>query len=148
MRRAVTKHNKVAAVPAKAFVEVVREVGSSKESQTQYAPFGAPTGYVAPVIPTGANQALSGTGVLASVDLYSALTTVDTTGAATSVLSPGLQVGQLKTIRMIGDLGDCVITVAGDAVNSVTLNDTGDVCTLMWSGTGWSITDNVGCVIA
>lgn len=148
MRRVVTKLNKVAAIPTGAFVEVVREATSDKESKPQFAPLGAPAGFASPVAPTGANQALSGTGALAAIDLGGSLTTIDTTGAATTTMAAGTVVGQLKTLRMIGDIGDMVVTVSGDDVNSVTLNDVGDVCTLIWSGTGWSVTDNLGCVIA
>lgn len=148
MRRVVTDNNRVAATPTGAYVEVVRDVGSSKESKPQYAPLAAAeVGFTTPTVPTGTNQALTGTGALADIDLAGALTTVDTTGAATSNLLAGTVAGQLKTIRMIGDLGDMVITVSGDGIASITLNDVGDVCTVMWSGTGWSVTDNLGCVI-
>jgi hypothetical protein len=149
MRRVVVENNKVAAIPEGAYVEVVREASSDKESKPQYAPLAAANvGFTSPTVPTGANQALSGSGALADIDLAGALTTVDTTAAATSNLLVGTVTGQLKTIRMIGDLGDMVITVSGDGIASITLNDTGDVCTVMWTGTGWTVTDNAGCVIA
>ena len=116
---------------------------------SRYMVAGTATGYVSPVVPISApNQALSGTGELGVIFLDSALTTIDTTGAATALMYIGTVVGQLKTIRMIGDLGDMVISVAGTGVEFVTLNDVGDVCTLMWLGSGWSVNDNVGCVIA
>lgn len=105
-------------------------------------------GAISPVYPSGTEQALSGTGALAAVNLTSALTTVSTTGAATSTLAAATQVGLTKTIRMIGDTGDCVITVSGDGIASITLNDVGDYCVVMWNGTGWVATDNNGCVLA
>ena len=153
MRRVVTKHNQVTPAPAGAFIEVVRDAGSSKESKTEYLSLSevgaAPTGFAAPLTPISSpTQALTGTGALAAIDLDAALTTVDTTGAATSTMAAGTTIGQTKTLRMIGDIGDFVITVTGTGVNSVTLNDVGDVCTLMWLGLGWSINDNLGCVIA
>ena len=146
MRRVVTDNNRVAAIPTGAYVEVVRDVGSSKESKPQYAPLAA-AGFTSPSVPTGTNQALSGSGALADIDLASALTTVETTAAATSNLLPGTVAGQLKTIRMTDHVGDMVITVSGDGIASITLNNAGDVCTVMWTGTGWTVTDNAGCVI-
>lgn len=123
-------------------------------STPRYIPaanLGAPVdggGAVSPVYPTGGTQALSGTGALGAVDLTSGLTTVSTTGAATSTLAEATQIGLTKTIRMIGDVGDCVITVSGAGIASITLNDVNDYCVVMWDGTGWSTVDNVGCVIA
>ena len=152
MRRINAKARALDSAPAKGYVEVLRDHGSSKESKPQYLPLSelgaVPAGFVSPMYPTGATQALSGTGALAAIDLGSAETTVDTTGAATSTMAAGTVVGQMKTIRMIGDIGDMVITVSGDNVTSITLNDVGDECTHIWSGTGWSTTNNNGCTIS
>lgn len=156
MRRVQTDFHILPASPDNGFVEVVqpaKRTGKSlRQGRKQYLPLTSvgqlPDGYVSSVYPTGTTQALSGTGALAAIDLGSSLTTVDTTGAATSTMGAGTVTGLMKTIRMIGDLGDMVITVAGDAINSITLNDVNDVCTLQWTGTGWQAIDNVGCVLA
>jgi hypothetical protein len=153
MRRINAKARILATASDKGYVEVFRDFSSShKESKPQYLPLSeigtAPAGFVSPIYPTGATQALSGTGALTAIDLGSAETTVNTTGAATSTMAAGTVVGQMKTIRMIGDIGDMVITVSGDNVTSITLNDVGDECTHIWSGTGWSTTNNNGCAIS
>lgn len=150
MRRVVTKHNKVTPAPAGAFVEVVRDAGSSKESQTQYLPLSevgaAPAGTINPVVPSGALQELTGTGALADISLSGVVTTIDTTGVASTNLPVGTSTGQLKTIRMVGDIGDCTVTVAGTQVASFILNDVGDELQLMWDGNGWIVLDNVNLI--
>lgn len=134
-------------VPGEGDVVQLFNINSPERASPRYTPAGAAAGFVSPIIATGPNQALSGTGDLGAIDLASALTTISTTGAATATLAEGT-LGQLKTIRMIADLGDMVITVAGAGIATITLNDVGDVCTVQWDGAGWEITDNSGCVIA
>ena len=150
MRRVVTKHNKVAALPVGAFVEVVREAGSDKESRTEYLPADligvAPAGAESPLIPSGALQELTGTGALAAISLSGLVTTIDTTGVASTTLGVGTTNGQLKTIRMVGDIGDCTVAVSGDQVASFILNDVGDELQLMWDGNGWIVLDNVNLI--
>lgn len=98
-------------------------------------------------VPTGATQALSGTGALAAINITSFLTTVGTTGAATTTLAVAAA-GIQKRIRMIADVDDCVITVAGTGVNSITLNDVNDQIDLISDGAGWVVLDNQGCTVA
>jgi hypothetical protein len=99
------------------------------------------------IVPTGEAQALSGTGALGAVNTTSYLTTVATTGAATATLAVGAA-GIQKRIRMTADVGDCVITVAGTGVTSITLNDVNDVVDLISDGAGWVLMDNQGAVVA
>jgi hypothetical protein len=110
-----------------------------------------PAGFVAPVVPTGINQGLSGTGALAAIALDSPFTGISTVGgAATTTLAVSTVVGHVKSIEMLADAGDCVVTVAGTGTGSVatiTLNDVGDSCQVMWTGTGWALTANSGCGI-
>ena len=149
MRR-VNLRDAVTAVPEGAHVEIVHSARNTIDGRVQYLALAgaAPEGFVSPVVPTGQNQGLSGTGALAAIDLTSAYTGISTVGgAATTTMAEGTVVGQLKSVDMLADAGDCVITVAGDDVISVTLNDVGDACTLMWAGTGWQVTSNAGCII-
>ena len=152
MRRVQTDFHVLAVAPANGLVEVVQPAKNTKRSRKQYLSLAevgaAPAGFVSPTYPTGADQALSGTGALGALDLNANLTTVNTTGAATATMAAGLVAGHMKTIRMIGDIGDCVITIAGDGIVSCTLNDVNDECELSWTGTGWTKISNSGCVLA
>lgn len=108
----------------------------------------AGSGELQTTVPTGTTQALSGTGALGAINLTSYLTTIDTTGAATATLAAATTNGLTKRIRMIGDLGDCVITVSGTGVTSITLNDVNDQVDLIWDGAGWVLLDNVGATVS
>jgi len=150
MRR-VNLRDAVVDAPAGAYVEILHSEKNTKDGRVQYAPFGAPVGYASPVIGTGVNQDLSGTGALAAIALDSAYTGISTVGgAATTTLPVSTIPGQMKSIEMLADAGDCVITVAGSGTGSIatiTLNDVGDACTVMWNGTGWMLSTNVGCAL-
>jgi len=152
MRRTNTAFQIVEEPPTNGSVEGVQEALKSKESRPQHIPIGkigaAPTGYVTPLTPISSpNQSLSGAGDLGAIDLDSSYTGISTTAAATATMAEGSVIGQLKTLRMVSYIADCVITVSGTGVTSVTLNSVDDVCTLMWLGAGWSVNDNFGCVI-
>jgi hypothetical protein len=127
----------------------VQDFRNSKDGRKAYLPLSTlsadPVGFQSPLYPTGATQALSGGGALAAIDLDGVLTTVNTTSAATSTMAVSTTAGHMKTIKMIGDIGDMVITVAGDGVATITLNDVGDEITLQSTGTGWAIINNAGC---
>ena len=153
MRR-VNLRNAVADVPAGAYVEIVQSEENTKEGRIQYLALvgAAPEGFVSPVVGTGINQGLSGTGALAAIALDSAYTGISTVGgAATTTLPVSTIPGQMKSIEMLADAGDCVITVAGSgsgSIATITLNDVGDACTVMWNGTGWLLSTNVGCALS
>ena len=154
MRRVQTDFHVLAEAPANGLVEVVQPAKNTKKSRKQYLPLasvGTPVGYVTPVVATGVNQGLSGTGELADIALDSAYTGINTTGPATTTLPEGLVAGHMKSLEMIGDVGDCVITVLGSgsgSIATITLNDVGDACTVMWNGTGWLLQTNVGCILS
>ena len=108
----------------------------------------APAGELQATVPTGTTQALSGSGALGAISLTAYLTTIDTTGAATATLAVATTTGLQKRIRMIGDLGDCVITVSGTGVTSITLNDVADQVDLIFDGAGWVVLDNNGATVS
>jgi hypothetical protein len=155
MRKVSTRRALVVA-PANGFVEVVQsDETQDTNPEPQYlslASVGAPAGYVTPIVATGVNQGLSGTGALAAIALDSAYTGISTVGgAATTTLAEGLVAGHMKSMEMLADAGDCVITVAGSGsgtIATITLNDVGDACTVMWNGTGWLLQTNVGCALS
>jgi hypothetical protein len=105
------------------------------------------TGQQVATVPTGATQTLNGTGALGAVNITSFLTEVETTGAATATLEVAAA-GIQKRIRMTADVGDCVITVAGTGIGSITLNDVSDQIDLISDGAGWIVLDNQGCTVA
>lgn len=152
MRRVQTDFHTLSEAPANGLVEVVQPAKNTKKARKQYLPLTdigvAPTGYVTPLTPISSpNQSLSGAGDLGAIDLDSSYTGISTTAAATATMAEGSVIGQLKTLRMVSYIADCVITVSGTGVTSVTLNSVDDVCTLMWLGAGWSVNDNAGCII-
>jgi len=152
MRR-VNLRNVEAVAPEGAHVEIVQDAkGGWNSAHTAYVPLAGvapPAGFVSPVVATGVNQGLSGTGALDAIALDSAYTGISTVGgAATTTLAAGTVTGQIKSIEMLADAGDCVITVAGSGTGSLatlTLNDVGDACTVLWNGTGWFLQTNSGC---
>lgn len=81
---------------------------------------------------------------------------IDTsTGALTPSLPAGGSEGFIKVFYMALDGGDCTLTVddaawKGGASGSVTFNDVGDTCTLMWSAAWnvWFILSSYGVTIA
>ena len=108
----------------------------------------APAGQLETTVPTGATQTLNGTGALGAISLTSYTTLIETTGAATATLAVATTTGLTKRIRMTLDTGDCVITVSGTGVTSITLNDIGDQVDLVWDGAGWVVLDNNGATVA
>lgn len=82
-------------------------------------------------------------------------TAIDGSGFSAQVaftLDDGTDVGQLKVIWMKDDGGyDAVITVNSSYeshVSTITLNDQGDACILMWDGSNWWILSNYGATVA
>lgn len=80
-------------------------------------------------------------------------TSLIATGAAeTATLADGSN-GQIKILAMTADSGDMVITVANagwktSGSGTVTLNDIGDGCTLLFVNSKWYCVGNNGCVFA
>ena len=92
-------------------------------------------------------QALTGSGSLV-VNTTAAVTYVTTTGSATLSLGDGVQ-GQEKTITMITDGGDAVLTPSSTAgVTTITINDVGDTVRLIFLNTKWRILSNYGATVA
>lgn len=92
-------------------------------------------------------QSLSGNGSLV-VNTTAAITYLTTTGAATLTFSDGVQ-GQEKTITMITDAGDAVLTPTSTAgFTTITFNDVGDTVRLIFLNTKWRILSVYGAVVA
>ncbi len=89
-----------------------------------------------PVMPTAAQQALTGAGAANITAYYTALT--NTGGDAISLVD-GAQSGQLKKIQMIVDPGtDSTLTPTTlTGGSTIVFADAGDYCILMWTGTSW-----------
>lgn len=90
------------------------------------------------------------TAVTAVVDPTKGLTLIDTTlGAMAASLADGTAAGQEITIAMIVDNGDVTLTPTTlNGYASVTIDDVGDVLTLVWVPTlGWTVKYNLGCTL-
>ena len=73
-----------------------------------------------------------------------------TAAAETSTLAAGVP-GQIKVLAMYGDSGDMVTTVTNagwktSGTGTITFNDIGDACTLMYINSKWFCIGNNGCV--
>jgi hypothetical protein len=92
-------------------------------------------------------QSLSGTGSLV-VNTTAAVTYITTTGSATLSFGDGVQ-GQEKTLTMITDGGDAVLTPSSTAgFTTITFNDVGDTVRLIFLNTKWRILSNYGATVA
>ena len=72
-----------------------------------------------------------------------------TAAAETSTLAAGAE-GQIKVLAMYGDSGDMVTTVTNagwktSGTGTITFNDIGDACTLMYINSKWFCIGNNGC---
>lgn len=83
-----------------------------------------------------------------------ALTTsyFSTAAAETATLAAGTN-GQVKVFAMAADSGDMVITVTNagwktSGTGTITFNDIGDACTLLYTNSKWYCIGNNGCVFA
>jgi hypothetical protein len=98
------------------------------------------------------SQSISGTGALGAVSLATTATYITTTGAATATLAAGVN-GQIKTIVLLTDGGDMVITVTNagwksSGTGTITFNDIGDGVTLQYINSKWYCIGNNGTVFA
>jgi hypothetical protein len=97
-----------------------------------------PTSIFAVKAQTGSEQ-LNGTGALGALSLVHDTHVVVTTGACTATLANGCCSGQTKTIVISVDGGDFVLTPASFLNGStLTFDDVGDSCTLVWTGAAWA----------
>lgn len=72
-----------------------------------------------------------------------------TAAAETATLAAGTN-GQIKVFAMAADSGDMVITVTNagwktSGTGTITFNDIGDACTLLYTNSKWYCTGNNGC---
>lgn len=75
-----------------------------------------------------------------------------TAAAETATLAAGVA-GQVKVFAMFADTGDMVITVANagwksSGTGTITFDDIGDACTLMYINAKWFVIGNNGCTFA
>lgn len=101
-------------------------------------PVGAKNSMYPLLIPNAAQQALSGAGAINVTSFYTAWTT---TGADAATLADGTAIGQLKKIQLIVDGGsDGTLTPSNlNGGTTITFDDAGEYCLLMWDGTGWTV---------
>lgn len=98
------------------------------------------------------SQSMSGTGALGAVSLTTTATYITTTGAATATLAAGVN-GQLKTIMLLTDGGDMVITVTNagwktSGTGTITFNAIGEGVTLQYINSKWFCIGNNATVFA
>ena len=98
------------------------------------------------------SQSLSGTGALSAVSLATTATYITTTGAATTTLAAGIN-GQIKTIMMLANGGDMVVTVTNagwqtSGTGVITFNTIGSAVTLQYINSKWFCIGNNGTVFA
>jgi hypothetical protein len=95
----------------------------------------------------------SGSGALGAVSLTTTATYFTTSGgAATATLAAGAT-GQIKTIMMLADGGDMVLTVSNagwktSGTGTITFNDIGDAVTLQYINSKWFCVGNNGTTFA
>lgn len=88
----------------------------------------------------------------AAANLALTTTYFSTSGAETGTLAAGVP-GQVKVFAMFADSGDMVITVTNagwktSGTGTITFNDIGDACTLMYINSKWFCIGNNGCSFA
>ncbi len=95
----------------------------------------------------------TGSGALGAINLTTTATHFSTSGgAATATLAAGYN-GQIKTIMMLADGGDMVVTVTNagwksSGTGSITFNDIGDAVTLQYINSKWFCIGNNGTTFA
>lgn len=96
-------------------------------------------------LPSQEDLAASGAASLTKTTSY-----FTTAAAETSTLAAGVE-GQIKVLAMYGDSGDMVTTVTNagwksSGTGTITFDDIGDACTLMYINSKWFCIGNNGCV--
>ena len=103
-----------------------------------------------PVVLDGKNiqgdvVAVSGAG---AIPVTASVVKLTTTGANALTLADGTD-GQIITIAMVTDGGDGTLTPTNkQGFTTVTFNDAGDTCTLLFTNSKWFILANNGCTVA
>lgn len=101
-------------------------------------------------IPSGAQENIpAGTGGAISVGRYFTTINVDA-GGDSFTLADGVAVGQLKKIQLTGTAGGTGIITPADTVGftTITMDTLNDYAVLAWTASGWTIIEQIGCVIA
>jgi len=98
-------------------------------------------------LPSSEDLANAGAANLALTTSY-----FSTAAAETATLAAGVA-GQIKVFAMYADSGDMVITVTNagwksSGTGTITFNDIGDACTLMYINAKWFVIGNNGCAFA
>jgi len=86
-----------------------------------------------------------------AISVANALTTINTdAGGDAFSLANGTVVGQIKNIQLVVDgTGAAVVTPASFLDGTtITFDDAGDSCSLMWNGTAWVLVSNNGGTVA
>ena len=112
----------------------------------RFAPAGVATGSTAAVFPPDPPETIVGTGDLGTISLTAATTNLESTGVATGTVLAGKS-GHVKKIKVTAFVGTITLTVSGDGVTQIIMDSLDDNCTLQWTGTGWALIENNGCVI-
>jgi hypothetical protein len=91
-------------------------------------------------------------GDTAAASLIKTTSYFSTAAPETATLAAGSP-GQVKVFAMFGDTGDMVITVTNagwksSGTGTITFNDLGDACTLMYINSKWFCIGNNGCTFA
>jgi len=95
----------------------------------------------------------TGSGALGAINLTTTATYFATSGgSATATLAAGYN-GQIKTVMMLADGGDMVVTVTNagwktSGTGSITFNDIGDAVTLQYINSKWFCIGNNGTAFA
>jgi hypothetical protein len=94
----------------------------------------------------------TGTGALGAINLTTTATYFSTTGAATATLAAGYN-GQIKTVMMLADSGDMVVTVTNagwktSGTGSITFSAIGQAVTLQYINSKWFCIGNNGTAFA
>jgi hypothetical protein len=94
----------------------------------------------------------TGSGALGAINITTTATYFATTGAATATLAAGYN-GQIKTIMMLANAGDMVVTVTNagwktSGTGTITFNTIGSAVTLQYINNKWFCIGNNGTVFA
>ena len=134
---------------------VIIEGVTLKDSQvTSPSGFITATGYLAAIIPNGAQQAITASGTNTAVNLtsYYAAVTSTGTGNKISIAATGAFIGQLKKIKYVAEGAGADTVVLTPSVTTgfatCTFNAVNDYVTLQFNGTYWVVIENSGCTLA
>jgi hypothetical protein len=142
--KAFAHRQRLAAVPAAGFIEVLTDSNEDVGAEPEYMPLSllgaVPTTGASPVFIAGTPQALTAAG---AVTVTEHKTDWTTTGADAGTLADGTIIGQIKVIQLIVDGGsDGTLTPANFADgDTIIFADAGDTAELIWDGSDWNVLD-------